>query len=417
MGDVIERPGKHGPRYYLRFVDADGVRRCRAAKGAKNMRQALTKLHDAEAAARRGEQVARAKATETEKRQRMITVRELAKRFGEDARPSSKKNYLPTPRVIAAYRVSMKSLLNRHVIPRIGDKPAALIDSMDVEKIRDGVLDDGFALDTAGKMLTALSRLYDWSRRERLIACANPCKGVTRPKADMGSPDYLTAEECGKLIAWTAQHGELMLHAMVVLGLTSAMRKGEMFGLIKDRLHLDAGRIDVEASYDAQTKTAKPRSLRLHPAAIPVLRQWLQACPDTPQGLVFPVSAGKGQWRMGTTDDMLDINRALLKSIGRMHERPWHLLRHSAASNLVMRGASLYSVQAILGHSDPKMTMRYAKLSPDFLADEAQRLSFPLPGAGATDTDISAARSRQDVDRNVDIDVTTSTEVADTISK
>ena len=60
-----------------------------------------------------------------------------------------------------------------------------------------------------------------------------------------------------------------------------------------------------------------------------------------------------------------------------------HDLRHSFASFLVSGGRSLYEVQQILGHSDPKITMRYAHLSSEALRDAAnvafsRRYSFHL---------------------------------------
>jgi site-specific recombinase XerD len=48
-----------------------------------------------------------------------------------------------------------------------------------------------------------------------------------------------------------------------------------------------------------------------------------------------------------------------------------HDLRHSFASFLVNSGRSLYEVQRLLGHYDPKVTMRYAHLSQDSLVDAA----------------------------------------------
>lgn len=41
-----------------------------------------------------------------------------------------------------------------------------------------------------------------------------------------------------------------------------------------------------------------------------------------------------------------------------------HTLRHSYASKLVRKGLSLYDVSTLLGHSDSKMTQRYAHLAP-----------------------------------------------------
>jgi integrase len=46
-----------------------------------------------------------------------------------------------------------------------------------------------------------------------------------------------------------------------------------------------------------------------------------------------------------------------------------HILRHSFASYFVMNGGDILSLQRILGHSDIKMTLRYAHLAPDHLFD------------------------------------------------
>jgi len=47
-----------------------------------------------------------------------------------------------------------------------------------------------------------------------------------------------------------------------------------------------------------------------------------------------------------------------------------HTLRDTYASWLVQRGVSLFKVQELLGHSDTRMTQKYAKLDPRRVADE-----------------------------------------------
>jgi len=58
-----------------------------------------------------------------------------------------------------------------------------------------------------------------------------------------------------------------------------------------------------------------------------------------------------------------------------------HDLRHSFASLPVTNGRSLYEVQSILGHSAPKVTMRYAHLSVGTLKAAANAGSVLVPQA------------------------------------
>lgn len=46
-----------------------------------------------------------------------------------------------------------------------------------------------------------------------------------------------------------------------------------------------------------------------------------------------------------------------------------HVLRHTFSSYFIMNGGNILALQKLLGHSDIKMTMRYAHLAPDFLND------------------------------------------------
>jgi integrase len=52
----------------------------------------------------------------------------------------------------------------------------------------------------------------------------------------------------------------------------------------------------------------------------------------------------------------------------------FHDLRHDTASTLTMAGVPQRTIMAILGHRDPRMTMRYQHLSPDHLRDAVRAL-------------------------------------------
>lgn len=57
-----------------------------------------------------------------------------------------------------------------------------------------------------------------------------------------------------------------------------------------------------------------------------------------------------------------------------------HTLRHSYASKLVKNGVSLFEVSVLLGHSDPKMTQRYAHLAPNDASKKAVGIINALQG-------------------------------------
>ena len=63
----------------------------------------------------------------------------------------------------------------------------------------------------------------------------------------------------------------------------------------------------------------------------------------------------------------------LVRSLG-IKNLTFHDLRHDAASTLTMAGVPQRTVMAILGHRDPRMTLRYQHLSPEHLRDAARAL-------------------------------------------
>ncbi len=75
--------------------------------------------------------------------------------------------------------------------------------------------------------------------------------------------------------------------------------------------------------------------------------------------------------------------KAGLRKIG------FHVLRHTFASHLVMRGAPLKAAQELLGHSDIRTTMIYAHLSPDAKKDYVNLLDVQRHNSGTTGSEVN----------------------------
>jgi site-specific recombinase XerD len=66
----------------------------------------------------------------------------------------------------------------------------------------------------------------------------------------------------------------------------------------------------------------------------------------------------------------------------------FHDLRHTFASHYLMKGGQLCALSSILGQKDLKMTQRYAKLSPEYMDSQRDRMDTiwtqaPIPSSGA----------------------------------
>jgi site-specific recombinase XerD len=152
------------------------------------------------------------------------------------------------------------------------------------------------------------------------------------------------------------------LTPMVLLSLNTGLRYGELASLEWKAVDLPARNLTVTGRTSKSTKT---RHIPLNDEAMDVLKRWRTATSAT--GLVFANADGS---RIGSVKTAW---LAILKE-AKIEEFRWHDLRHSFASKLVQRGAALIEVRDLLGHSDFKLTLRYAHLAPKQTASAVQRL-------------------------------------------
>jgi integrase len=88
--------------------------------------------------------------------------------------------------------------------------------------------------------------------------------------------------------------------------------------------------------------------------------------------VVYQILAAMPKPRQGRVWNVRNIRTAFVSAIEKANLVNFHFhdLRHSFASWFMMRGGSLQALKEILGHTDLKMTLRYAHLAPDHLRGE-----------------------------------------------
>ncbi len=181
---------------------------------------------------------------------------------------------------------------------------------------------------------------------------------------------FLNADEVLRLFEQTdiEQLGGLRDRAILELLFSSGLRVSELVGLNRDHVNLKRREFMVRG------KGQKDRPIFISPMAAEWIQKYLDARQDSAQALF--IRHGKGGAK--TVDTSGNYNRLTARSIQRMvaryallagitkHVSP-HTLRHSFATDLLMNGADLRSVQALLGHSNIATTQIYTHVTDPHL--------------------------------------------------
>lgn len=167
---------------------------------------------------------------------------------------------------------------------------------------------------------------------------------------------FLSEAEIEALLKVCCTH----LKAIVEVALLTGMRRGELLGLKWEQ-------IQNGFIYLTETKSGKARQIPINDRLAAVFRE-IRLSNQLKSPYVFCDSQGRRFY---------EVKRSFTSACRRagIEDFRFHDLRHTFASRLVMRGASLKAVQELLGHADLKMTMRYAHLSHEHLKDSVNLLN------------------------------------------
>jgi integrase len=143
---------------------------------------------------------------------------------------------------------------------------------------------------------------------------------------------------------------------LILVCLNTGARRRAVFSLLWQDIDLEGRRVRLRAD---SAKNTKEQYVSMNKTLHSTLSLWKQQCEDTaPGSLVFPSPITKKR-----LDNCNSAWENLLNEAD-IHNFRWHDMRHEFASQLVMKGVDLNTVRELLGHSDLKMTLRYAHLAP-----------------------------------------------------
>ena len=241
--------------------------------------------------------------------------------------------------------------LDNHLLPAFGKKRLNEITVKDIRWYQAEKVKSGLKRKTVNNHMMTLSRILTLAAEEGIIDSVPKFKHL---KVEKPPFDFLDFEEAERLIA--ASHGEW--RTMIIVALKTGLRLGELLGLRWEDIDLVRMRLTVNqnAVYNeiSTPKSGKSREIPLCDDVLAALKSNRHL-----KTLVFCKPSGK-IWQ--TKDTYAPLHFACAKA--GIRKVGWHVLRHTFASHLVMKGAPLKSVQEFLGHSTMEMTMRYAHLSP-----------------------------------------------------
>lgn len=197
---------------------------------------------------------------------------------------------------------------------------------------------------------------------------ALPADKIELARTQRKQVSFLTPDELSRMFAQpnTQTLPGLRDRAILELLFSSGLRVSELVGLDKDHLNLKRREFMVRG------KGQKDRPIFISPEATDWIQKYIEQRTDNAKPLFVRYSGSK------KVDLTGNFHRLTARSVQRMvaryallagitkHVSP-HTLRHSFATDLLMNGADLRSVQALLGHSNISTTQIYTHVTDPHL--------------------------------------------------
>jgi site-specific recombinase XerD len=205
---------------------------------------------------------------------------------------------------------------------------------------------------------------------DRNITSLSPDK-IKLPKTARKQVTFLHYDEVQRLIEQIDLDEEAGLRdrALIELLFSGGLRVSELVGLNRD--HINTKRRE----FMVRGKGQKDRPIFISAAAAEHIENYLAARTDSLPALFISYSRNtqasdtSGDYRRLTTRSVQRIISRYAKLAGITKHVSPHTMRHSFATDLLMNGADLRSVQSMLGHSNISTTQVYTHVTDEHLRE------------------------------------------------
>jgi len=224
-----------------------------------------------------------------------------------------------------------------------------------------------------GLVRTFFERIIDWDYEDAPRRV--PIFAGDFPKADEPLPRFLDDPTATKFMATLEQDTNRRRRLMVELLARTGMRVGELSALRDDAVFRRSDTFWLRIPIG---KLHNDRTVPLHPVLVELIDDYRTWRGPSPSGLLVVRDDGR-------PFDRRTIHRyvaAVARRAGTGHVHP-HQLRHTLATRLINRGMSLEAIAELLGHRSPRMTLVYARISNDSVAQQYFRAMQAVEAVGS----------------------------------
>lgn len=209
--------------------------------------------------------------------------------------------------------------------------------------------------------------------QDRDIKSLEPSK-VKLPKTSKKQVTFLETEEIKRMLDEIpcANEAGLRDYAIIQLLFSAGLRVSELVALNRDQINLKRKEFMVRG------KGAKDRPVFISDSAAQALQNYLEVRQDNLTPLFISYSKNHrpsqdGNYRRLTVRSLERLVEKYAKLAGITKDVSPHTMRHSFATDLLINGADLRSVQSMLGHSSIATTQIYTHVTDAHLKEVHQK--------------------------------------------